>query len=353
MVVNSQSTRFHEEAGVALGRSATLEDVAREAGVSRAAVSKVIRKAYGVSPEMRRRVLEAVEKTNYRPNLPARAMMGTSHTIGFELAVVENPALARMVQSAADALAGSDYQLIAAPSGTPDGSGAIQALLDLRVAGIIAIAPLATSEWLEDLAARLPLVMLARHDNSSAYDTVSGDDAAGTRLMMEHLLTLGHERIAHLTRFEDFTRPEAATPHSVRLQTYLECMKEAGAEARVIRAHPSELDACRATHELFDNPDRPTAIFASTDDQALGALRAVMERDLKPSDVSVAGYDDIRMSSHPGISLTTVAQAVQEQGSLAVSMILERIMGRTQARHETTAPKLQIRRSTAPPPHGN
>lgn len=332
-----------------LGRSVTLEDVAREAGVSRAAVSKVIRKAYGVSPEMRKRVLEAVEKTKYRPNLPARAMMGASHIIGFELAVLENPALAQMVQSAAHALAGSDYQVIAAPSETSDGAAAIQALLDLRVAGLIAVAPLAPRERLEELAGQLPLVMLARHDNSDAYDTVSGDDAAGTRLMMEHLFALGHERIAHLTRFEDFTGPEAATPQSVRLTTYLECMKEGGREPQVFRAEPSELDACRKTHELLDNPDHPTAIFASTDEQALGALRAVMERGLTPSDVSVAGYDDIRMSSHPGISLTTVAQAVQEQGSLAASLILERILGRTEARHETTAPKLQIRDSTAPP----
>jgi len=334
---------------VVLSRSATLEDVAREAGVSRAAVSKVIRKAYGVSPEMRKRVLEAIEKINYRPNVAARAMMGSSYTLGFELAVLENPALAQMVQSAADTLAGSEYQLVAAPSGTPDGSGAIQALLDLRVAGIIAIAPLASKEWLADLAGRVPLVMLARHDSAPAYDTVSGDDAQGTRLMMEHLFALGHDRIAHLTRFEDFTAPEAATPQSVRLQTYVECMAEKGREAHIVRALPSEPDACRITHELLESGDCPTAIFASTDDQALGALRAVMERGLGPADVSVAGYDDIRMSSHPGISLTTVAQAVQEQGSLAVSLLLERIQGRTDARHVTTAPALKVRNSTAPP----
>jgi LacI family transcriptional regulator len=254
-----------------------------------------------------------------------------------------------MVQSAADAISGSDYQLIAAPSGTPDGSAAIQALLDLRVAGIIAIAPLAPRRWLEDLAKRVPLTMLARHDSSPAYDTVSGDDAEGTRLMMEHLFALGHDRIVHLTRFEDFTDPEAATPHSVRLRTYLDRMAASGREARIARALPSELDACRVTHELLQNPDPPTAIFASTDDQALGALRAVMESGLGPEDVSVAGYDDIRMSSHPGISLTTVAQAVQEQGALAASLLLERIQGRTEARHLTTPPALMVRHSTASP----
>jgi LacI family transcriptional regulator len=167
--------------------------------------------------------------------------------------------------------------------------------------------------------------------------------------MMEHLFALGHERVAHLTRFEDFTAPEAATPQSVRLQTYLDCMAETGREARIVRALPSESEACRITHELLESGDCPTAIFAATDDQALGALRAVMERGLGPSDVSVAGYDDIRMSSHPGISLTTVAQAVHEQGSLAVSLLLERIQGRTEARHVTTAPALRVRSSTAHP----
>lgn len=334
-----------------VGRAVTLEDVAREAGVSRAAVSKVIRKAYGVSPEMRRRVTEAIEKTRYRPSVPARAMMGSSFTLGFELAVLENPAIARMVQSAADALEGSGYHLVAAPSGSSDGMAAIESLLDLHVAGIVALAPLAPKEWLADVAARVPLVMLARHEDASAYDTVSGDDRQGTRLVMGHLLGLGHERIAHLTRFEDFTAPEAATPQSVRLQAYLECMAEAGRsqDIRVVRALPSEADACSRVHQLLEAPDRPTAVFASTDDQALGALRAVMERGLGPEDVSVAGYDDIGISSHPGISLTTVGQAMREQGALAVSMLLERIQGRTVARHEMTAPSLRVRRSTAAP----
>lgn len=336
---------------MAVGRSVTIDDVAREAGVSRAAVSKVIRKAYGVSPEMYRRVTAAIEKINYRPSVAARAMMGASSTFGFELAVLENPALARMVQSAADALTGTGYQLIAAPSGTSDGMRAFEALLDLHVAGIVAIAPLASKDRLEDLASRVPLVMLARHDNSTAYDTISGDDARGTRLVMQHLFALGHKRIAHLTRFEDFTGPETATPHSVRLQTYLDCMAEESrtADVLIVRAHPSESDACLKTHELLESDKRPTAIFASTDDQAIGVLRAVMERGLNPADLSVAGYDDIKISSHPGISLTTVGQAIQEQGSTAVQMLLERIHGRTKARHVSTAVTLHTRRSTAHP----
>jgi LacI family transcriptional regulator len=332
-----------------LQRSITLEDVAREAGVSRAAVSKVIRKAYGVSPDMQKRVHAAIEKTKYRPSVPARAMMGSSYTLGFELAVLENPALARMVQSAADALAGTDYQLIAAPSGDSTGAGAIQALLDLRVAGIIAIAPLAPKQWLEEISAAVPLVMLARHDHAAAFDTVSGDDEQGTRLLMEHLFELGHNRIAHLTRFEDFTSSAASTPHSVRLKTYLDCMASKGLKGQIVRALPSEMDASRAMNELLDSSNPPTAVFASTDDQALGALRVVMERGLQPSDISIAGFDDIRVASHPGISLTTVAQAVQAQGALAVSLLLERIQGRTETRHVSTPTSLKVRRSTAPP----
>lgn len=332
-------------------RPATLEDVAREAGVSRAAVSKVVRNAYGVSDAMRERVNTAIAKTHYRPNLPAQAMMGASRTIGFEIAMLENPALARMVQSASDEAGKWGYQIFAAPSGEADGIAAVDRLVDLRVAGIIAIAPTMPEEHLVEVAEHTPLVMLARHRPSPLFDTVSGDDETGTRLIMHHLLELGHRRIVHLTRDDQFTDPRSGTPHSVRLATYRSCMAAAAldSEMRVYRTGPDEASAAEATAAILDGPDRPTAIFASTDEQALGVLRTAIERGLTPAELSVAGYDDIRIASHPGISLTTVAQSVQQQGTLAMTLLLERIEGRRDSRDASTVPTLQVRGSTAHP----
>jgi LacI family transcriptional regulator, galactose operon repressor len=333
---------------------ATMLDVAREAGVSRAAVSKVIRNAYGVSSEMRERVEAAIAHLDYRPSVAARAIRGSSFTLGFQLHELENPALARILRGAARATEGTGYQLVVAPAATPgerEGYRALEALVDLHVDGIVAVASAVSSEWLEELSGRVPIVMLSRHDDSVGYDTMTGDDAAGTALAMKHLLSLGHQRIAHLTRDEEATAPGLGTPPAVRLAAYRDLMTTAGHAGRidVIRAARGDVDGRRATLARLQEPDRPTAILAINDDHALGALHALRELGLSTSDVSIVGYDNIRLAAHPLISLTTVDQSGDELGERAVGMLIERIGGRTTARHESTTPRLHVRGSTTAP----
>lgn len=335
-------------------KAATMMDVARAAGVSRAAVSKVIRNAYGVSTEMRERVEAAIRRLDYRPSVAARAIRGSSFTLGFQLHELENPALSRILRGAARAMAGTGYRLVVAPAALPaerEGYQAIETLVDLRVDGLVAVAPLVAPEWLERLARRVPIVMLSRHDQSTGYDTMTGDDAGGTRLALEHLFTLGHERVAHLTRDEEATTPGLGTPPAVRLAAYLEVMAGTGRGGLVdvIRTPPGEADSYQATRTRLLAPDPPTAIFAINDEVALGALRAISELGLSASDVSVVGYDNVLLASHPRISLSTVDQSGDELGQRAVRMLIERIQGRTTARHESTTPQLHVRASTAPP----
>lgn len=332
-------------------RAATIEDVARQAGVSRAAVSKVIRNAYGVSPAMRQRVTAAIDALNYRPRIAARAMRGRSFTLGIELPSIGNPFFATIVSGATEALAGSSYQLIIAPafSDGEEGLRALEALADRQVDGIVSISPKVPTEWLEKMAERTPIVMLGRHDMSEAYDTVTGDDAEGARFVMEHLLGLGHRRIVHLTRSADVTVPGSGTPHAIRLEQYEAMMRAAGlaAEIRVIRTGFDEEAARGATAALLDE-EVPTAIFAGHDEIALGAQRAVTERGLTPDDVSIAGYDDVDIASHPAISLTSVNQSGALMGKHAVELLLERFEGRTEAKHFSVSPRLEKRHSTRP-----
>jgi len=305
---------------VAQARAATIEDVAREAGVSRAAVSKVIRNAYGVSPAMRERVTAAIDALDYRPRVAARAMRGSSFTLGIEMPHIGNPFFTKIVTGATAALAGTDYQLIIAPADVDgeEGVRAIGALADRQVDGIVAISPLVSAEWLERLATRVPVVMLGRHDNAVAYDTVTGDDVEGTRLVMEHLFELGHRRIVHLTRSEEVTRPGSGNPHALRLERYLAHMREAGYadDIRVVRTGLDEESARLDTLALLDE-DVPTAIFVGNDELAFGALRALAEHGLS-SDVSVVGYDDVDIASYPAISLTSVNQAGEAMGERAI-----------------------------------
>jgi LacI family transcriptional regulator len=331
-------------------RAATIEDVAQRAGVSRAAVSKVIRNAYGVSPAMRERVTAAIDALDYRPRVAARAMRGSSFTLGIELPHIGNPFFTKIVAGATAALQGTGYQLIIAPADIDgeEGVRALGALADRQVDGIIAISPLVSTEWLERLGSRMPVVMIGRHDRSENYDTVTGDDAEGTRLAMAHLFELGHRRIAHLTRSADVTQPESGTPHAVRLEHYEAEMTAAGLadEIRVVRTGMTEESARVDTIELLDG-DRPTAIFVGNDELALGALRAVGEAGLSSDDVSVVGYDDVDIASHPAISLTSVDQAGVEMGERAIRLLLERIRdGRTDPVHFSVTPTLKPRGSS-------
>ena len=334
-------------------RPATIDDVAQLAGVSRAAVSKVIRQAYGVSPAMKTRVTAAIEQLDYRPSVAARALRGSSFTLGIETPDFVNQFFAKLVQGATQELSGTAYQLIIAPAEVDvHAERALEALVDRQVAGIIAVSPLLSQTWLERLGSRTHVVMLGRHDASTVYDTVAGDDWAGARGLMEHLFELGHTRITHLTRPAELTAPGLVSPHGVRLEVYLETMRERGLEGftQVVRTGISDHDAYLSTLELLSAPDRPTAIFAAHDQLALGVLKAMAELGLTARDVSVVGYDDIVIADHPGISLTTMDQHGVQMGAEAARMLIERIDGRTESRQYLSSPVLRRRGSSAVAP---
>jgi LacI family transcriptional regulator len=168
---------------------------------------------------------------------------------------------------------------------------------------------------------------------------------------MEHLFQLGHRRIVHLTRSEEVTAPGSGTPHAVRLEQYLALMRAAGfaEHIRVVRTGLTEESARLDTLALLDE-ELPTAIFVGNDELALGTLRAVDEHGLSPDDVSVVGYDDVDIASHPSISLTSVDQAGEAMGERAVRLLLERIQGRTGPTHFSVEPALKARGSTRPAP---
>ena len=330
-------------------RPATIEDVATAAGVSRAAVSKVIRGAYGVSPAMYERVTAAIDELDYRPRVSARGMRGSTFTLGIELPDFFNQFFPKLIDGATAHLAGGPYQLIVAPADrrNPDGYRAIQALADRQVDGVVAITPGVKPEWLEKLSRHLPLVMIGRHDESVGYDTLVGDDDLGTRLAIRHLIDQGHRKIAHVTLTRSHT-DWVGTPHQIRADSYVAAMTEAGLHDHidVVRAWPGELAAYQASLELLASPDRPTAVFAAHDEPALGVLRALTELGLTAADIAVVGYDDTELASHPRMSLTSVNQSGTAMGARAVGLLLERIAGRTVAAHEVMMPRLMVRESS-------
>ncbi|HEY5842764.1 MAG TPA: LacI family DNA-binding transcriptional regulator [Mycobacterium sp.] len=333
-----------EQVGPMAKKRPAISDVALEAGVSKAAVSKVIRNAYGVSPAMRQKVEEAIDRLAYRPRVAARVMRGASFTVGFEVPHLGNDFFTQVTEGAASTLAGSGYQMIIAPGlGYLSGTSVLDALVDRQVDGIIAISSDVDADWLERLAANVPVVLLGRHDQSQEYDTVTDDDVAGVDMVMDHLFQLGHQRIVHLTN----RPPTDMAPQAFRLEAYRRRMDEAGLEPHVVFTPASEHDAYDTARTLLEAHDPATAIFAGNDTLAIGALRAIADLGRTADDVSVVGYDNIDLAAHPLISLTSVDQFGVQMGKTAIDLLMERIRdGRSDPKHHRIDPELRIRNSS-------
>lgn len=331
--------------------SITIRDVARAAGVSRGAVSKVLCNAYGVSPEMKAKVQAVIDELGYRPRISARGMRGSTYTLGVEIPNISNPFFPKIINGATAALSGSRYQLIIVPAG-PDhdeGAEAIEVLADRQVDGIVAISSKVPPTWLENLAQQTPLVMLGRHDPSVNYDTVVGDDLVGARIAVQHLYDLGHRRIVHLTQAQHGAGALPGTPHGVRLIGYNEAVKSLGLEPEIVFVEPNQASAHDGAMRLMSDLHEPVGIFAAFDELALGVLEAVGELGLSAAQASVVGYDDTEIASHPLMSLTSINQSGTQMGAIAVRLLLERIAGRTEAVHEVITPRVIARNSTAAP----
>jgi LacI family transcriptional regulator len=326
----------------------SITDVANLAGVSASAVSKVMRDAYGVSPLMRAKVEDAIKRLGYRPRTGARAMRGQSKLIGVEIPQLGNEFFTQIISGAQERLFNTGYQLVVVPMNQSDSSvDSLHALVDHQVDGILAIAPDVPPKELSRIARYTPFVLLGRHDITGDYDTVVGDDVTGTILALEHLVSLGHTKIAHVTLIPPLDLPDARQPHTIRKATYIKFMQDHDLEPRVVICEPDESGAHRATMVLMASEDLPTAIFAGHDDIAIGVLQAIMESGHRPGEIALIGYDDIDLAAHPLIGLTTIRQFGAQMGRKAVDLLLERIEdGRDSANQLTITPKLVTRGSS-------
>ena len=334
----SDGTQWH--------RRTTIEDVALHAKVSRAAVSKVLRDAYGVSDEMRLKVNSSIEALQYRPRISARGMRGRTFTIGVVVNDIANNFVGEILLGASSAIAGTPFQTIIALADSREASyPAIESLYDRQVDGIIAVSPLAEAEWLDDMGSKVPMVQIGVHERSEFFDTIIGDDKQGVELMMRHLFGLGHRRIAHVTHVDPEWISLPDRPHMIRRNQYQRIMRERGLESDLIFARFEEGASYTESRRAFEAGLRPTAVFAGNDDAAFGTMRAAAEFP-ELAQLSISGYDDSHMAAHPRISLTTINQNGREMGHRAVELLLERVEGRREARYIQVPTDLIVRTST-------
>jgi len=334
-------------------RRVTIQDVADSAGVSVSAVSKVIRGANGVSPAMRATVNATIAKLGYRPHAGARAMRGRSFTIGVALNDILSPFQTEVAQAISDEVAKTSYQVVITAAGTDANSAkrCIEALVDRQVDGLVLVAPWIDAPWIEGLAAQIATVAVALHGSARHLDTVINDERRGACAIVDHLVDLGHTRVAHTSMHRGASSKPFALSHTMRRAGYVEAMEDRGLQPDVVSTSLSELGGYQAAMTLLRrNRNRPTAIFAGADTAALGVMRAAGELRLRiPDDLSVVGYDNVYLAGFDRISLTTVDQSASLTGSESARLLLERINGRVQPVQYLIAPSLVVRSTTAAP----
>lgn len=337
----------------------SIKDVARTVGVSTATVSRALRGLPRVSEETRERVLQVAAELDYVASPSAAGLAsGQTRSVGVIVPFVTRWFYAGVVQGAEELLRDEGYDLVLYNLG-----GSRQSrdrvfrghLLRKRVDAVLVLSLTPTPEEVASLSTlHRPVAVVGA--NVPGWASVRIDDSETARLAMRHLVELGHRRIAYiggsLKDQLDFAAPLD------RLQGYRCVMAEAGLSIEPgweTIGHFTVRGGLAAMHELLALRARPTAVFAASDEMAIGAVHAAREAGLRvPEDVSVIGIDDHEMAEF--FELSTVAQPVHEQGRLAAQLLLDALSARSDAEPArppqalTVPTRLVVRSTTGPPP---
>lgn len=336
-------------------RPVTIIEVAAAAGVSKSTVSNVIRRADNVTPSTRDRVLAAIEDLGYRPNVLARQLKERRSTmIGVLVGDLANPFYAELAQLVERHAADAGYSVMFCNvEGEDHGTAGVEALLQQQIAGILFLASADRRPVMRKLLARtVPTVFVGLRGEWG--DSVAVDDGPAAATLTEHLLSLGHRRIAYVT-----TAAVDRGADRARGGGYLRAMRAAALEPLpFVHWRPGELDArvgrsAILVADLVGGDDPVTALFASNDLAAVALLDLADRLRVRvPRDLSIAGFDDIALSALGRISLTTMSQPLGELARLGIELVVGRATGRLDAarRVRLTVPtELVVRTSTARP----
>jgi LacI family transcriptional regulator len=326
-------------------RLVTLQDVAREAGVSKVTAARVLGSYGTASPGAKEKVLAAARALGYRPNELARSMTtGRSRTIGVIVGDIENPYFGRAVRGISEVATAAGFDVILANSGEDVGKeqAAVRVLLGKRVDGLIVTpASMSETQHLESVqSSGRPLVLLDRAVPGLKVDSVVTDDRAAAKAATQTLIDAGHRRIAYITATNS-DNPIYRGPHQISLTTvmdriegFLAAASEAGIETpeQYIRLAATRLGASgKIIADLLSLPHRPTAILASDNVVGLEVFKAIRALGMSiPDDLSLIAFHDADWTSVTTPPITVISQPVYNLGIESAQILIKRINGATE-----------------------
>lgn len=343
----------HEPSPDRRSKPPTMREVAALAGVSVQTVSAVVNDKPGITEETTGRVREVIRQLGYRPDYTARSLRsGRRRTIALFVSNVANSVLGRMASAAEDYAYANDYNLVL--YNTHDDAEREMAYVNIAaqrsVDGVLFVAANQPHRGTDILAAAgIPAVIIDRIPEGYAGPTVGLDNIRAGQLAAEHLLGLGHTRLAHIAA------PAGQRLSRERRLGFIQTIERAGIAAGDVMLESVEDFGCRpgydAMQRLLRCPTVPTAVFAATDLTAIGAMHAIREVGLSvPCDISVVGLDNVDVAAFQNPPLTTIRQFLSQLAELGVEMLLDLLAGKTPSPAQVVIePALVIRQSTAAP----
>ena len=321
---------------------ATIRDVARRAQLSVATVSRALNGFDNVSHEARERIADAVKELGYIPHAGARSLsLARNNAIGVVLPDLHGEFFSEIVRGMDREASRRGYLLLLSNlhSGSEQAENALRAMRG-RVDGLIVMAPhLGTAELAAALPRGLPSILINTRDGPDHHPAIHLDNAAGARAVVEHFAALGRKRLIHIAG------PAGNIDAQERAQAFRAAVAKLGLEGDVVEGDFEMESGRKAITRLLATNRKFDAIFAANDNMAIGAIEALRaDGKIVPDDVAVAGFDDIPLAQHLGV--TTVRVRIAELGERALARLLDDVTKGVGGGQELHAPELIIRSTT-------
>ncbi|WP_338519853.1 LacI family DNA-binding transcriptional regulator [Alteromonas gracilis] len=330
---------------------ANIRDVADNAGVSVATVSRTLQQPERVSPKTRSKVMAAVQAVGYKPNLMAvKFRSGKTHNLVVLVPTVSNVFFARVISGMQEAAAELGYSILLANTlGNNDIENHYAKMVSTSQAdGLIQLrAHNPFDATMINDNGLLPMVNACEVIDDGQYPVVSLDNRAAAKAMTQHLISLGHTRIAMIKG------PNSSPLTQERLNGYKDALRDANIdfdESILLDGDFTLQAGYNAGVTISELNNRPSAVFCENDETAIGAMQAFKQANLHvPNDISVAGFDDIAFSAFVDPPLTTIAQPAEEFGRTAVTLLVDLLNGKIRKAPKVIMPfELITRESTGP-----